>query len=112
MQADTHAEAKVTEDIKTEPLSALAGYLERALDKATSVVLMRHEPGICTIYLGDPSGSREDLRQIGAIPSSTADAMLSLTASGNNHVLIDGQPYRFVRSFTLIDEAAAVVFSA
>ncbi|WP_277188707.1 hypothetical protein [Caballeronia sp. BR00000012568055] len=108
----------MADDIKTEqhgtpdPLRVLAGYLERALDRATSVVLMRHEPSICTVYLGDPSGPREDLRQIAAIPSSTADAMLSGTASGSNHIPIDGQPYRFVRSFTLIDDAAAVVFSA
>ena len=89
----------------------LAEYLERALDKATSVVMMRHAPEVCTVYLGDPSGPREELRQVGAIATSLADDMLESTASGANHKQIGGQPYRFVRSFTQIDGMAAVVFS-
>jgi hypothetical protein len=92
-------------------LQTLAEYLERALDKATSVVMMRHAPGVCTVYLGDPSGPREELRQLGAIATSLADDMLESTASGANHKQIGGQPYRFVRSFTQIDDVAAVVFS-
>jgi hypothetical protein len=102
-----------------QALQTLAEYLERALDKATSVVMMRHAPGVCTVYLGDPSGPREELRQVGAIaasladdmPASLADDMLESTASGANHKQIGGQPYRFVRSFTQIDGMAAVVFS-
>ena len=92
-------------------LQALAEYLERALDSATSVVLMRLAPEVCTVYLGDPSGPREELRQVGAIPTSLADDMLESTASGANHMQIAGQPYRFVRSFTQIADMAAVVFS-
>ena len=95
----------------TESLHTLAGYLERALDKATSVVMMRHAPGVCTVYLGDPSGPREELRRVGAIATSLADDMLASTSSGGNHMLIDGQPYRFVRTFTQIEDTAAVVFS-
>ncbi|VXC96481.1 conserved hypothetical protein [Burkholderia sp. 8Y] len=94
-----------------ESLQTLASYLERALDKATSVVMMRHTPAVCTVYLGDPSGPREELRRVGTIESSLADEMLELTSSGMNHLAIDGQPYRFIRSFTQIEDTAAVVFS-
>ena len=94
-----------------ESLRVLAQFLERGLDKATSVIMMRHAPGVCTVYLGDPSGPREELRQIGSIATGLADDMLVLTSSGKNMVQIDDQPYRFVRSFTQIDDEAAVVFS-
>lgn len=97
--------------IVPKSLLALAEYLERALDKATSVVMMRHAPGVCTVYLGDPSGPREELRQVGTIPTSLADDMLESTTSGANHMQIAGQLYRFVRSFTQIDDTAAVIFS-
>lgn len=94
-----------------ESLRLLAQFLERGLDKATSVVMMRHAPGVCTVYLGDPSGPREELRQIGSVATELANDMLVLTSSGMNIVQIDEQPYRFVRSFTQIDAVAAVVFS-
>jgi hypothetical protein len=94
-----------------ESLRMLAEYLERALDSATSVVMMRHTDGVCTVYLGDPSGLPEDLRQIDTITTSLANNMLESTASGANQSQIGGQVYRFVRSFTQIGEAAAVVFS-
>lgn len=94
-----------------DALGTLTGILERALDSATSVVLMRHVPEVCTLYLGDPSGPQEELRRVGTIPSKLADEILQITSSGPNRVRIADQPYRFVRSFTQIGQAAAVVFS-
>jgi hypothetical protein len=110
-------ETAVAQDMTTaregtpESLHTLAGYLERALDRATSLILIRHAPGVCTAYLGDPSGPREELRQIGTMTTALADDMLASTSSGANAMLIGEQPYRFVRSFTQIEDMAAVVFS-
>ncbi|CAN7481113.1 hypothetical protein [Paraburkholderia terricola] len=95
-----------------ESLRILAGYLERALDSATSIVMMRHTVDACTVYLGDPAGLPEDLKQIGTIATSLANDMLELTASGGNQIHIDSQAYRFVRSFTEVGDTAAVVFAA
>ncbi|VXC65987.1 conserved hypothetical protein [Burkholderia sp. 8Y] len=97
---------------KEASLHALASYLERALDKAVSVIMMRHAANVCTVYLGDPSGPREELRRLATIDASLEDEMLRLTSSGLNRLEIGGQPYRFVRSFTQIEGTAAVVFSA
>ena len=97
--------------LDVEALRALAESLERALDQASSVVLIRHVPDVCTIYLGDPSGPQEELRRIGRLPRALADEMLKLTSSGPNRVQIGGQLYRFVRTFTQVGESAAVVFS-
>ncbi|CAB3709555.1 hypothetical protein LMG27174_04152 [Paraburkholderia rhynchosiae] len=94
-----------------ESLQTLAAYLERSLDAATSVVMMRHTTEVCTVYLGDPEGSREDLKQIGAISASLANGVLESTSSGVNLMQIRGQAYRFARSFTQVDGMAAVVFS-
>ncbi|MFM0034137.1 hypothetical protein PQQ53_03020 [Paraburkholderia strydomiana] len=94
-----------------ESLRTLAEYLERALDSATSIVMMRPTDGVCIVYLGDPAGLREDLKQIATIATSLANSMLESTVSGVNELQINDQIYRFARSFTQIDEMAAVVFS-
>jgi hypothetical protein len=94
-----------------ESLQTLAGFLEQSLDKATSIVMMRHTAEVCTVYLGDPTAPREDLRQVGSIAITLANDMLESTSSGANQMPIGGQIYRFVRSFTLIGDTAAVVFS-
>lgn len=94
-----------------ESLRSLAVYLERSLDKATSILMMRHTADACTVYLGDPEGSREDLKQIGTITIPAANGILESTSSGANTVQVDGQVYRFVRSFTQVGDMAAVVFS-
>ncbi|MBC8752781.1 hypothetical protein [Paraburkholderia podalyriae] len=94
-----------------ESLQTLAGYLERSLDGASSVVMMRHTTDVCTVYLGDPDGPREDLKQIGAISTALANRMLESTSSGVNAMQIGGQAYRFARSFTEVAGMAAVVFS-
>jgi hypothetical protein len=94
-----------------EPLAELAKYLERALDRAASVIMIRQSPGGCALYLGDPSAARDELRQVGMIPVALADRMLESTHSGLNTMQIGEQLYRFVRSFTQIEGDAAVVFS-
>jgi hypothetical protein len=94
-----------------ESLRTLVVYLERSLDKAASIVMMRHTTDACTLYLGDPGGSREDLKQIGTITIRVADGILESTSSGANRVQVDGQVYRFVRSFAQVGAMAAVVFS-
>ncbi|MFM0047931.1 hypothetical protein [Caballeronia grimmiae] len=94
-----------------EALRALAESLERALDANQSVLMMRHTPEVCTVYLGDPSGPQEDLRRVGSVSTVLANEMLSLTSSGTNRIQIGDQLYRFVRSFTQVGEKAAVVFS-
>jgi hypothetical protein len=94
-----------------ESLQTLAEYLERSLDRGASIVMMRHAVDICTVYLGNPTTSREDLTQIAAIPVSVANDMLALTRSGANEMQIGCQVYRFVRSFTQVGDTAAVVFS-
>nr|WP_244145968.1 hypothetical protein [Paraburkholderia caledonica] len=118
--ANRAREAKVTNDDNLlgeqsaqvpEALQTLAGYLERSLDGASSVVMMRHTTELCTVYLGDPEGPREELRQIGAISTALANEMLESTSSGVNLMQIDGQTYRFARSFTEVGGVAAVVFS-
>jgi hypothetical protein len=73
--------------------------------------MTRHAVDICTVYLGNPTTSREDPTQIAAIPVSVANDMLELTRSGANEMQIGCQVYRFVRSFTQVGETAAVVFS-
>jgi hypothetical protein len=92
-------------------LQRLADYLELSLDKAASIVMLRDAGGVCMVYLGDPSGQREDLSQIATIDSSLANEMLELTRSGANHMAIGSQDYRFVRSFTTVGVTAAIVFS-
>lgn len=84
---------------------------ERSLDGASSVVMMRHTNELCTVYLGNPEGPREELKQIGAISTALANEMLESTSSGVNLMQIDGQTYRFARSFTEVGGVAAVVFS-
>jgi hypothetical protein len=119
--ADGAKEAKVTDDDNlscdraepvVESLQTLAGYLERSLDAATSVVMMRHTADVCTVYLGNPEGPREDLKQIGSISTVLANGMLEATSSGANRMRIGAQAYRFARSFTQVDGIAAVIFSA
>ncbi|SAL44975.1 hypothetical protein AWB74_01913 [Caballeronia arvi] len=111
MAEDTDVPDNGNRERVSEPLKALAELLERSLDSAASIVMMRHAPGVCSVYLGDPSGPREELRRIGKISTSLADEMLVSTASGANRMEINGQIYRFVRTFTLVDDIAAVVFS-
>ena len=104
-------ELAVSPEHAPESLRILAVYLERSLDKAASIVMMRHTNDACTVYLGDPEDSQEDLRQIGTITIPVANCILDSTVSGANTVQVDGSVYRFVRSFAQVGDMAAVVFS-
>ncbi len=95
-----------------ESLQTLVEYLELSLDKAASVVMTRHTADACTVYLGDPAGLLEEMKKLGTIAIPLANDMLELTRSGVNEMEIGGQAYRFVRTFTQVENAAAVVFSA
>jgi hypothetical protein len=106
-----HKELATKPEYVPESLRTLAEYLERALDSATSIVMMRPTDDVCIVYLGDPAGLREDLKQIATIATSVANSMLESTFSGVNELQINGQRYRFARSFTQVDDTAAVVFS-
>jgi len=97
---------------QAEALQALAGYPERSLDRACSVIMMRHTADVCTVYLGDPESTRAELRQIGAISIPLANEMLASTSSGANLLQIGDQHYRFTRIFGQVDGVAAVVFAA
>ncbi|BAN26641.1 putative uncharacterized protein [Caballeronia insecticola] len=93
-----------------QPLETLAAYLERALDKAASIVMIRHTADVCTVYIGDPAGPKDELKRIHSISNLLADKILESTSSGANRTEINGQTYRFVRSFTQVEDLAAVVF--
>lgn len=95
-----------------EALQALSEYLELSLDAGASLIVMRHTSDTATIYVGDAAGPREELKRRGTIPAAVANAMLDVTRAGMNLIEIDGKTYRFFRSFTHMDELAAVVFSS
>jgi hypothetical protein len=95
----------------SEALRTLVEYLELSLDAGASLIVMRHTSDTATLYVGDAAGPREDLKRHGTVPASLANEILDATRAGANLIEIDGRTYRFFRSFTHIDEIAAVVFS-
>jgi hypothetical protein len=94
-----------------ESLRALARYLELALDEGESVVLMRIGMQVRSVYIGDPSGDLEDLKDSGVVDARQADEILALTCLGLNRITADGQQYRFVRSVRYIADRQVVVFT-
>lgn len=94
-----------------DPLRTLAGYLEASLDAGASLIVMRHSNDTATFYLGDPSGPREDLKRRATASAALARQFLDLTRAGMNVIEFDGTTYRFFRSFTQVEDAAAVVFT-
>jgi hypothetical protein len=92
-------------------LLTLSKYLELALDEGECVVLVRHGAEVCAVYIGDPTGSEEDLAGHGTIAAALADEILELTHAGVNRITIGDQTYRFTRSFTHIADDGAVVFA-
>ncbi len=94
-----------------ESLRTLADYLELALDEGESVVLMRIGTHVRSVYVGDPSGALEDLRDEGVIPAQQADEILALTRIGLNRITADDQQYRFLRSVRYIADRQVVVFT-
>ncbi|MFM0474220.1 hypothetical protein PQR29_12355 [Paraburkholderia strydomiana] len=94
-----------------ESLRTLAGYLELALDEGESVVLMRIGTQVRSVYIGDPSGVFEDLRDEGVIPAQQADEILALTRIGLNRITADDQQYRFLRGVRYIADRQVAVFT-
>ncbi|WCM23622.1 hypothetical protein NDK50_22430 [Paraburkholderia bryophila] len=93
-----------------ESLLALVKYLELSLDKGKCVVMMRHDVGLCSVYVGDPADEENGLTAHGTIAAGVADEILELTQAGVNRIAVGDQTYRFVRSFTHIADVGAVVF--
>src|SRR5260370_41765184 len=92
-------------------LLTLAEYLELALDEGECVVLMRHSAGVCTVYIGDPTGSEDELTRHGSIPAAVADEIIELTQAGANRITTGDQMYRFIRRLTNIADGGAVIFT-
>ena len=104
--------ANAPQDATPESLMALIQYLDLALDKGKSVVMMRHEVGVCSVYVGDPADEENPLARQGTIAAGVADEILELTRAGVNRVEVGDLVYRFVRSFTHVSGVGAVVFGA
>jgi hypothetical protein len=102
---------KGTQQQRPESLLTLGEYLELALDMGGSFIMMRPRAQTCSMHIGEPAGSHDDLRSFGTIEAILADEILRLTHAGINFLEIDGQPYRFVRTFTHIDGRGATVFA-
>ncbi|WP_144141678.1 hypothetical protein [Paraburkholderia sp. BCC1884] len=99
-------------ELQSQALQALSEYLELSLDAGASLIVMRHASDTATLYVGDASAPREELKRRGTIPAPLANAILDATRAGMNQLEIDGKTYRFFRSFTHMDDLAAVVFSS
>lgn len=106
MTANPHA----ARDVDTEALATLSEYLELALDKGGSLILVRTPGGKNEVYLGDPALLPEDWTHLGAIAEPVARAILDGTRSGLNELTIQAQNYRFVRLFAQAADVGAIVF--
>ncbi|BAO90307.1 hypothetical protein [Caballeronia cordobensis] len=95
----------------SESLQTLAAYLEIALERGKSVVLMRRDAEICSIYIGNPADEESELSRRGTISKAVAEELLELTQVGLNRMTVGDQTYRFFRSFTLISNVGAVIFA-
>lgn len=99
-------------DAATEALSTLAEYLERSLDSGKSLILVRSQSDKSEVYLGDAGESQADWQRCGVVRNAVVSAILEATRSGHNELDIGGQTYRFVRTFTQVENHGAVVISA
>ncbi|WP_233856257.1 hypothetical protein [Paraburkholderia sp. HD33-4] len=94
-----------------DALSTLAEYLELSLDTSGSVIMMQGCDERCAMYVGNAAEDQEHWQYSGVIPALLACDILKMTHSGSNRMEIDGQRYRFVRSFTHFEDRGAIVFS-
>ncbi|SAK53675.1 hypothetical protein AWB79_02046 [Caballeronia hypogeia] len=95
----------------SESLRTLATYLELALERGKCVVIFRRTTDTCSISIGDPADEERELKRHGAISKAVVDDLLGLTHTGLNRLSVGEQTYRFFRSFTVIDDVGAVVFT-
>jgi hypothetical protein len=98
-------------DGATEAVSILSEYLELSLDQGKSLILVRSQGEESDIYLGDPGEPDADWVKRPAIRNSVVRAILEATRSGLNELVIQGQTYRFARTFAQVAEHGAVVFT-
>ncbi|MBN3763414.1 hypothetical protein [Burkholderia sp. Ac-20365] len=94
-----------------EALSTLSEYLERALDKALSLIMLRTGADDVRLYIGDVSAPRDEWANCGTIQRELSDTILEATQSGLNRLIIDGQAYRFTRVFAQAENLGAIVFT-
>ncbi|KAK45687.1 hypothetical protein BG58_15950 [Caballeronia jiangsuensis] len=94
-----------------ESLRTLAAYLEISLEEGKCVVVMRRGTDLCSVLVGDPADEDGKLTDHGTISAGVVDELLKRTHVGLNRITVDDQTYRFFRSFTLISDVGAVVFS-
>jgi hypothetical protein len=95
-----------------EALATLSEYLELSLDKGKSLIFVRARGEKSDVYLGDPAEPLADWERSGVIRDPITSAILEVTRSGLNELVISGQTYRFVRMFTQVDDRGGVVFVA
>jgi hypothetical protein len=98
-------------DTATEAASTLSEYLELSLDKGKSLILVRSQGENSDVYLGEPGEPDADLTSYAPIRNAVVHAILDATQSGLNELVIDGQTYRFVRTFAQVAEHGAIVFT-
>lgn len=98
-------------DNQPEPLLTLAEYLELSLDEGGLVILARTSEQSFTVYIGDVMNSLSEMRSRGKIAAATALGIFEQTNPGWNQMIVGGQTYRFMRTFTQLEETAATVFT-
>lgn len=99
-------------EVAVEALATLSEYLERSLDKGASLILVRAHADRSDIYLGEAGEAQEEWARCGFIRNALVAEILEATRAGLNSLSIDGQTYRFVRTFTQVAQHGAIVFSA
>ncbi|MBB5414854.1 hypothetical protein QF000_002033 [Paraburkholderia atlantica] len=98
-------------DVATEAASTLSEYLELSLDKGQSLIFVLSQGENSEVYLGDPGEPDADWTSCAAIPNTIVHALLETTRSGFNQLVIEGQAYRFARTFAQVAGHGAVVFT-
>ncbi|QXE07327.1 hypothetical protein BJG93_36485 (plasmid) [Paraburkholderia sprentiae WSM5005] len=98
-------------DAATAAASTLSTYLELSLDKGKSLIVVLSQRENNEVYLGDPGEPDADWISCAAMHNTVVRALLDATRSGLNELVIEGQAYRFVRTFAQVAEHGAVVFT-
>jgi hypothetical protein len=98
-------------DTATKAVSTLSEYLELSLDKGASLILIRSPGEKSDVRLGDPGEPDGEWTRCAALHNSVVLAILEATRSGFNELDIEGQTYRFVRTFARVGEQGAIVFT-
>ncbi|WP_254700126.1 hypothetical protein [Trinickia violacea] len=89
----------------------LAEYLELSLDEGGVVILTRTNEKSFAVYIGDAMSALSEMRARGKIAAATALGIVEQTNPGWNQIVVGGQTYRFMRTFTQLEETPATVFT-